>query len=62
MITEMVRNEAKGYNWIKHPNAIRCYEMKESCYWVKKDGREIECAILVLEFIGGGELFYYIKT
>jgi serine/threonine protein kinase len=57
---EIVRTEAKSYNWLKHPHIVKCIELKESAQWVKKDGRVLEVAYMALEYISGGELFYYV--
>ncbi len=57
---EILRNEAKSYNWLKHPNIIKFYELNESAIYHKKDGREVEVAYMSLEYISGGELFYYV--
>lgn len=47
---------------MKHPNAVKLFGYSFNAIWKKKDGRELTRAYLALEYIGGGDLYYYVKV
>lgn len=45
---------------LQHENLVRLYDVRENAIYRKKDDSTYECFAIVLEYVGGGELFDFV--
>lgn len=55
-LVKLLRDEVAIIKELRHQNIVNVHDYKEQAIWFK-NGKEIQCAYMVLEYVSGGDLF-----